>query len=44
MAKKDKNKKPPHEKPLSAHPLKTDEILKALVDTKPTKKKKKDKK
>lgn len=39
MAKK--KKKATNEKSLSAYPLKTDEVLKALLDTKPPKKKKK---
>ena len=34
-------KKKTNEKPLSVYPLKTDDVLKALVDTKPPKKKKK---
>ena len=41
MAKKKKKKS---KKPLSAHPVKTDEVLKALLDTKPPKKDKKRKK
>ena len=43
--KKDEKKqvKKTNEKPLSAYPLKTDDVLKALVDTKPPKKKKKKK-
>ena len=41
---KKSTKKPPDEKRISAHPLKTDEVLKALLDTKPPPKKKKDKK
>ena len=39
-----KQVKKTNEKPLSAYPLKTDEVLKALVDTKPPKKKVKKKK
>lgn len=36
-----KSNKKTNEKTLSTYPLKTDEVLKALLDTKPPKKKKK---
>jgi len=38
-----KKKKTMNDKPISMHPLKPEEALKALLDTKPPKKKKKDK-